>query len=345
MALPPPLDDEFLAALGNAFQNLPELDTFLMAALKKPLIDYVPGGLTRPDTLAKLAAALDSRGEVLRFAEGLRQDFAVSVPVQQFWRNLVAFTGAPTANPFDACLLHPGQVPIWGRRKLRTTAKDLFSARGKRILVVDGGPRTGRSHSWWFINHVAAFHGADVHWWDMAKRPGATPGDVGRLIGLACGWDLATLPGQHAQPNQWAEEVGEWVAARVRGAARTTVLIFDNSSAVGLAPETKELLTYLAGKAALVPKLRLVFLAHKDRLDPMAGPVAEFDTTAAPAKTDFYSFLDAYSKHNGYAVSPAALTWLTDRIWNPLVRASHVGLDELARGAQVAMKYLDRAAA
>jgi hypothetical protein len=343
MGLAAPLHALLLDALEEAYPDPRMFDGFLRTHWNKDLQAFAPSDFARPEKYAEVITRIHAEGEIIRFLEALRTERKNNAKVQLCWQRFTTNTGSSTGNPFQACVLSQF-LPFWNRTKLRDSVRGLLTGFGKRTLVVDGLPRSGRSFTRLFISHVAPFHNADPYYLDMDKKRAFPPADVARLIGTSFKWDLKTIPEKHAQETQWVEELGEWIAGNAREAKKTVVLIFDNSNCPGLYPKTKELLIYLTGKAVDNDRLRVVLLAYNELLQDQAHQLADYDPIQLPTKTDFHAFLAGFCQFKGYGVSASDLAKLVDEIWNPLVKDGPIRLDELVNVAQLAMESVAKVA-
>lgn len=346
MLLASELYDWLREALESAFPNPNTLDTFLLGKWGRDLESFAPRTLARPDLYSQVIVRVSAEGWILEFLARLRDERAANRKVQQAWQRYSADTGSADGDAFNACLLDQS-LPFWNRSQLRRHVRDLLAGRGKRVLVVNGPGRSGRTFTRWYIGHAARFSNARPFYLDMKGRTMASPSDVGHLIAAYYGWSLDTFPLQHAQPSQWAEEIGVWVAGRVgdTAASARVVLVFDNTCAPGLRTETKELLVNLANQAVGEDRLRVALLAHSDPFKSDARRMAAFDDILPPTKTDVYTFLATYAEHKVYDVAPDALSAVVDRVWDPLAAdPGGVQTDDLVTAVEEAMAFLDKVA-
>ncbi|QEH31753.1 hypothetical protein OJF2_02180 [Aquisphaera giovannonii] len=349
MPIVPKLYKTIRKAIENAYPSPDDLSVFLLD-WGYELETFASLNLSRPHMYSKVIRGIAARGLIREFLARLKAERAENSKVQEAWLLYATDTGSYDADEFNACLLGDAG-PCWDRTKLRAHVRELLTG-GKRTMVVRGATGSGRTFTYWYIEHVARFHNARPFYLDMKRKP-TGPDDVARLIAGYYGWSLETLPKPHAQKLQWAEEIGEWVAGRVadmaaRGAPGSefgfrVVLVFDNTCAAGLRTETKALVVYLADRAAGEEGLRVVLLAHQDPYKPPARHRVNFDNITPPSKTDFYDFLAAYNRHKGYSFDEEALTAVANSAWAPITTpAGLVLMDDLVTAAEEAMAFLDR---
>ncbi|MEU0622410.1 effector-associated domain EAD1-containing protein [Streptomyces rubiginosohelvolus] len=108
-----------------------------------------------PQVLEKAAR----RGKLRRLVELAAQD-----PNTHAWpvfRYLAAEgPGVPEVDPCSAHLISGQQRAFINRRTLRALLQEMLSGQGSRVLAVRGDQHTGRTYTWYLIQHVLA--GSDI---------------------------------------------------------------------------------------------------------------------------------------------------------------------------------------
>lgn len=133
--------DTFLAKTGA-----PTLSTFSSAALPMPVV-----ALKFIQWLDQNTGFIDP---VLRTLVAQFPAHASTPLLQQALnRTMRAGQAAAAGQPWDAPLI--AGVPMVNRAPLRSTLENLLSGHGPEVTMVDGPGGTGRSHSWFLIQHVA----------------------------------------------------------------------------------------------------------------------------------------------------------------------------------------------
>jgi hypothetical protein len=343
MSLPAHLHDCLLEALQEAYPDPGKLDIFLQNNWGRDLNEFAANTLARPVRYKALIRQIDGESWIPKFVDVLRSKNLDNSRIQKCWQYFTANTGSSIGSAFDACLLMQS-LPFWNRKKLRESLEKLVHSGGKRNLIVDGPEDSGRTFTRLFITHVATFHDITPYYVDLAKKASVPAVEITRLIARSFHWKLDDVPVKHAQATQWAEELGAWIVGNVRQEPKTVVLIFDNSMCAGLLQETRELVVYLAEQAVDVDRLRVALLAHKDILsDPAAHMLTEYEELQSPLKTEFRDFVDGYIRIKGYTkVTATQVSDVVDRVWAPLALAPPIRLDELAKGALIAMDAVDQ---
>lgn len=110
---------------------------------------------------------------------------------------------ATAAQPADEALL-AGDRPFVNRIDLRTKLRRLIDPAGDSVLLIDGNPKTGKSFTFYLLDHVGTRHGFFVHQFKLSQAPPPrqlAEDIVKRLLG-----DPAALPDQkNESAERWAE--------------------------------------------------------------------------------------------------------------------------------------------
>ncbi|MEU0074217.1 effector-associated domain EAD1-containing protein [Streptomyces sp. NPDC006332] len=77
--------------------------------------------------------------------------------------------GVAEADPCAAHLINSRQRAFFDRRALRSLLQEMLSGQGNRVLAVRGDRRTGRTYTWYLIQHVLASRGVDYCRIQMGK--------------------------------------------------------------------------------------------------------------------------------------------------------------------------------
>ncbi|MFG2909763.1 effector-associated domain EAD1-containing protein [Kitasatospora sp. NPDC048286] len=64
-------------------------------------------------------------------------------------------------DPFGHGLINDRQRAFFDRKSLRDRLREMVQDRGQRVLTVEGGPRTGRTFTWFLLHHVLTSQGID----------------------------------------------------------------------------------------------------------------------------------------------------------------------------------------
>jgi len=77
--------------------------------------------------------------------------------------------GVAEADPCAAYLINGRQRAFFDRRTLRAVLQEMLNGQGNRVLAVRGDRRTGRTFTWYLIQHVLASRGVDYCRIQMGK--------------------------------------------------------------------------------------------------------------------------------------------------------------------------------
>ena len=160
---------------------------------------------TYANAVPLLVDAADGQG----WLRDLVQRLATTFPARlEFVTVLTEFDRAATPrtvlNPFDEVLLD-GDRPFVNRQPLRTHLLNLTNPAGAAVLLVDGQPQTGKSFSFYLINHVAPTKGFVVHKFKMTSLP--KPDELALDILYRLGVDRAIPPIGQESAERWAEKL------------------------------------------------------------------------------------------------------------------------------------------
>lgn len=138
--------------------DLPGLMDFLGKAQLPPVAKFSSPLLPMPTIALQLMDWLDKNTGALPAAlERMLAQFPAhpSAPLvqQALVRTADAQQAAIAAPPWQAALI--SGMPMVNRSPLRSVLQSLIAGWGPPVLMVDGPSGTGRSHSWFLINHVA----------------------------------------------------------------------------------------------------------------------------------------------------------------------------------------------
>ncbi|MBY5482245.1 hypothetical protein HFO84_33730 [Rhizobium leguminosarum] len=131
----------------------------------------------------------------------------------------------PTSeNAVDEVLLGAGR-PFVNRSSLRTHLVDMMSSRGSIVLLIDGAAKTGKSYSFYLINHVAPTKGFEAHKFSVmiCQNPAELAAEILYRIGAPT--DLPPIGNESAE--RWAEKLATIVYNKLKNGP-PRVLVFDD---------------------------------------------------------------------------------------------------------------------
>lgn len=236
-----PLDQQefetFLAKSG-----LVPISTFSSATNPMPSIAY-----------AFIAWLKENESSILPCIDGLVRDYSTHPTISTLrnaqLRMVPSLPKATAGFPWDDSLIQ--RVSVVNRAPLRAKLSSICGGQPIGVTLIDGLPRTGRSHSWFLINHVA---GRTVGWRailvdiagftsDLQNLPSiaqklASKLQLGSLTTSATGCTPETLASRYAN-----EIVDAWNAKQPRD---NICLVFDSVDKDVVSPEIKSFIRALA---------------------------------------------------------------------------------------------------
>jgi hypothetical protein len=185
-----------------------------------------------------------------------------------------------SADPFAEVLVEGGR-PFVNRQPLRARLLDLTNPGGSVVLLVDGKEKTGKTYSYYLINHVGPAKNFNVHRFNMASSP--KPDELaaeilGRIsVTVGAAPDQVTLdPIGNESAQRWAGKLADSVARAIVKQGMRRLFVFDEFPTTRLPdgtvvetplPEgTASFLVRLSTYAdeELRPFLRIVFMRFRD---------------------------------------------------------------------------------
>ncbi|TDF56778.1 hypothetical protein [Cupriavidus sp. L7L] len=223
--------------------------------------------------------------------QSLVERFAVRL---EFARVLAEIDQAATprtvANPFDEVLLEADR-PFVNRRPLRNQLLDLMNDAGSAVLLIDGKEQTGKTYSYYLINHVAPKLGYIVNKFKMTALP--KPDELAADILGRLGADRPLLSQGPESVERWAEKLADTVARAIVEQKSKRLFLFDEFSDTPLPDGTESLIIRLATYAdeELRPYLRVVAMRFRAALPSDLDDVALRDDAQPFTTTDMVSVI------------------------------------------------------
>jgi hypothetical protein len=288
-------------------------ENFVRALNHEDVLGEVAGNAGYNDAVDLIVQIADAREWIGDLVRALAQKFP-NVAELTTLRTLVERQAAlevavPTAaEPFDEVLLDGGR-PFVNRRSLRGHLRDLTSAQGGRLLLVDGEPQSGKSYSYYLLNHACARQGFQVHQFKLGlvPKPDRVADEILRRMG---GGAPPELPAQGVESaERWAEKLAGLVADAVRKLATPRFLLFDDFPSTPLPPETLSFLVRLATYAdqELRAILRVVMVKFQGQLPFDLEDVALRDRAEPFTVPDMVAVLMQIAKARRWDVSETAI--------------------------------------
>ncbi|MBB2671537.1 UNVERIFIED_ORG: hypothetical protein GGE44_001088 [Rhizobium esperanzae] len=227
-----------------------------------------------------------------------------------------SFPPPATINPAYDDVWLAADRPFVNRRNFRQMLMDITSTGGAPLLLIDGASKTGKSYSFWLINHMAPAKGFEAHKFSVASclRPNELAAEVLDRIGSPA--DLQPIGNESAE--RWAEKLATVVYNKLKDGPRR-VLVFDDFPVTTLAngtilgvplPDgTASFLIRLATYAdqELGGKLRIVFMRFETQLPNELEDVALRDEAQIFTKEDMVEAIMQLVDSRKWSVSKAAI--------------------------------------
>ncbi len=217
----------------------------------------------------------------------------------QIKTELSALAPPPGIDLYEVCHLTGGFVMI-DRAKLRTALRGMSSPLGKRILIVKGGPKTGKSHTLQLLSFLAKARESgplvvlDLEAFRRILGSSALiePWDLGERLLRLMSYDLK-LPERpvDAQWARWVLQFCDGFEARAAADPKERWIVIDALNSVLLAQPTFDLIKELAHRINVsLTQLRLVLLGYSDSLPPAVLPHVEEEQISAIGEKELIDF-------------------------------------------------------
>lgn len=226
---------------------------------------------------------------------------------------------APTA--FDSRFVGPAaQLPMIDRTSLRA-GLDQMMTQGWPVLLVFGDPGTGRSYSWYLVQHVAQSvprfrtHLIDIerHWGLADFAPGDLIASIGNVLGLKAAFSgdgtTDTVP----------RLFGSWLDGQLADRKGHDCLVIDGVDRPNVLPATRALVRDLISRVARLelPGLRLIVTGRRDSADvwdPTVGSSIVYEDIAAIDAGEVRKFFAATAEHLGRPLDDAGVAAMLAKV-------------------------------
>jgi hypothetical protein len=250
-----------------------------------------------------LVASADDQNWLRDLVQRLVHKFAArsefAVVLAQMNRTGTVQTGP---DPFQEVLLEADR-PFVNRHQLRSHLLDLTNPAGSAVLLVDGEPQTGKSFSFYLINHVGPKKGFIVNKFDMSSLPEAN--EVAEAILGKLGISTKQPLKGRESAERWAENLADTVAHAIVESRLARLFVFDGFTDTPLPEGTASLLIRLATYADehLRPYLRVVMMRFRAALPIALDDVALRDYAQPFTGTDMVAVVMQIAKARSWSVT------------------------------------------
>jgi hypothetical protein len=318
MILNPGQTSELIDALIDAYD--PDRFTLMLGQrLGRHLYNIVMGGAFQTQVAAVVAAS-EQQGWTIELVKAAHDFNPGADRLKQFHRDFQPVAADAAADPYEAYRLR-GDLLFLNRKSLRKALKRLASPTGRRVLLVDGPPSSGKTWTINLIQHVAGHPtkgGFWVHGFDLGDPPDRGPGDLAYDIVLRFAGNLDSMPPQRqASEERWAARLAVWIANQVAQLNVPRYLVFDSFSKFAVPQTTCELIVRLAvlAESEFRHWLRVILLSYSKPLHPQINDCVERDPATLFSTTDAVEFVLSEAKAHGKALDIAAVTQGVQNIW------------------------------
>lgn len=274
---------EIAAGIKSAFPGYQDLANLVDAHLGQTLDLIVERFASEPpaDATARLVAWFDRRGAVASLIDTCARVRPEPVLLSAAKKVLAAIKSREVAvgfrldDPYDTCLVD--RQVFLDRQALRAVLRGWSPPPRKRVLVVNGPARSGKTYTLQLLRHIAVqMKTIQIANIDLADEDLAlfVPGMLARSVMLQMGRDsdLSFMPklDDAGSGARWARELCVWLVSAARRSATTWVIALDGSHQAQLRDETRDMIRELIKRASVADSpLRVVLLGYTDDLLPM----------------------------------------------------------------------------
>jgi hypothetical protein len=257
--------------------SLGELEAAVSYALNELLANIVKLPATVPEAARKVVEYAEGKdGKLLLLLERLPlslKNAMLAAICTALKAELEASAGSlaavlPGEKPYRACLVR-GTTAFIDREDLRSALEELAEG-GTRVVVINGGEKTGKSWSVELIRHVGAKRADfDVVYVDLKEDvgPGYTLQSLMSDIASQMRQDLSTLPASKPDDPQYAGHARNWFSQHLKNDGPVWWIVFDGVDQCKL---DGSLLDFIQSMAKWAERkftmLRLVIISHKNVL-------------------------------------------------------------------------------
>ncbi len=254
------LDDMLLTQLGRYFQH------------------YAVQGSNYSQNMLAIIKAAQAESWLPELVQQARRDDPSSQDLKALESELARLGPPQGVDCLEVCCLTASRVMI-DRKDLRDSLKELNEPRGRRIMVVTGRKRSGKSHSVQLISYLTAVRGGfslvpiDLGEWGRVLGPDTPvePYDIASALVTKLGYDFTPdAPPTDMQWSRWVLNFCErFEAHALRDAARYCWVVIDGFGSVVLPQPTLDLIKGLAVRVnGSLTQFRLILLGYGDDFPP-----------------------------------------------------------------------------
>ncbi len=232
----------------------------------------------------ELITKADAEGWLPKLVDEAAKSNPAHAGLSAFRNEIKPLILAANVNHYRAVLM--GDRLLIDRDAVRGAFERLANAQ-KRIVIVDGEPVTGKSHTVWFIRYLRDQHkNFGLIWIDLRDLAKASPDGlieptaIARSMAKQMSLDPTLVPDRGEQTwAAWISDFCDGLTGKLATAEKPWWLVVDNFTALRLPQETLDLLKKLCERLAInIPNLFLVLLGYKDTVPPQVEADIERET-------------------------------------------------------------------
>jgi hypothetical protein len=222
-------------------------------------------------------------------------------------RQLPRAAGTAEAKPK---LLIWDRTPFVDREPFWIDINELRSSPQKRVLVVNGPPKSGKSYCGELIDHLRRDHWRAVRFTLIDLKNGQSPDmkpvELCRRILLklriSAGEPLPPLPGQ--KPDRWARDVAAWLGTQISQINCEVWVVLDGFNDLAIAEETHVFLGALAEEAGDQDNFRLVLLDYEREFGGRTERATRRSSIEYVTASDLRTFLNLLDREYKISAKP-----------------------------------------
>lgn len=245
--------------------------------------------------------AANNEGWIDKLLDAFRKMRPGDPDLEAFMKSLTIVGPAVVLDHYAVCLAD--NRPFVNRAPLRKTLRTLAGG-GPRILLVRGGPRSGKSYTSNLIKYLAKQFGFELVRIDLVRYAAGqdvSPVDIGTAIVSQMGFTGAPALGNE-QLARWTIAYFDWLAGQLRAPAaqaKTWWIVIDGFQSVSVPLAVDDFIDEFCARVdeALL-SVRVVLISYERELPAEMAPIVTEDTTAPITVDDLTSFfVKFYNDH------------------------------------------------
>jgi hypothetical protein len=304
-----------IGTLRNLFLRLlptePELRLFLHDRVGGRELDQVSLAPNLTLIVSEMIGEASKKGWLDELVDAFGKEFPQDTSLAAFIREATpASPRRAQAEPYDACFVE--SHPFVNRGPLRELLRSLHAPKPKalkkpRILIIRGNTKSGKSHTKYLINHLAAKYGFEKAFVDLASNGGdVSRPTVARTIGALMRLTGVPQPGTE-QLTRWALNFFADFVGQIGDSAWW--LVIDDFEHVSVSDELAEFIDELAGKINLsLPNVRLILIGYKREPLSTVSRIVVQETTEPISDEQLANFFAQFYREYGPALGDDELS-------------------------------------